>query len=38
MNPFEQLFIAYTQWLDQWFCEVERFLADVRRAVQAAAQ
>ena len=36
MNPVEQLFIAYAQWLDQWFCEVERFVADVHEAVQEA--
>lgn len=36
MNPLEQLFIAYAQWLDQWFCEVERFLSDVRKCLQEA--
>jgi hypothetical protein len=36
VNPCEQLFIAYALWLDQWFCEVERFVADVRRSLQEA--
>ena len=36
MNPAEQLIIAYAQWLDQWFCEVERFVADVHRSLQEA--
>jgi hypothetical protein len=36
VNPLEQLVIAYALWLDQWFCEVERFIADVHRSVQAS--
>ena len=38
MNPAEQLIIAYAQWLDQWFREVERFVADVHESVQASEQ
>jgi hypothetical protein len=36
VNPCEQLLIAYAQWLDQWFCEVERFVAEVHEALQEA--